>query len=182
MNDRNRLSEALVGGGTGLLVVASYIVLRSLADGAGPGDWLNFAGVIFGVALTIAGTLIVTAIAKALSEKEKRAQFIRAVKSLGYACQKASLLDRQELILHGQIMEQLWRGALVAISALPNERYDEIVSGNIFKDGMDRAIPDLQAGALQVSQGTMTLDTFREKARAAEALCQSVLKKWASAE
>jgi hypothetical protein len=54
---KERGAEALAGGAAGLAVVAAYIVLRSLVEGAGAGDWLNFAGVVLGVGLTVAATL-----------------------------------------------------------------------------------------------------------------------------
>ncbi|PHP18766.1 hypothetical protein CG471_15980 [Sphingobium sp. IP1] len=57
MNWRSRVSEALVGGATGLFVVACYIVARARIDGADAGDWLAFAGVIFGVMLTAGVTV-----------------------------------------------------------------------------------------------------------------------------
>ena len=59
------------GGGVlaGAAVLATYIVATANARGANGGDWLAFAGVFFGVAFTIAGTLSVDWFRKARADK-----------------------------------------------------------------------------------------------------------------
>ncbi|KFD27054.1 hypothetical protein [Sphingobium yanoikuyae] len=54
---KNRVTEALVGGAAGLVVVATYIIARAVFNGADDGDWLNFAGVVVGVMLTAGVTI-----------------------------------------------------------------------------------------------------------------------------
>lgn len=50
---------ALGGLVSSLVVIALYIVATANAAGADAGDWLSFAGVVVGVAITILGTLSV---------------------------------------------------------------------------------------------------------------------------
>lgn len=53
------LQEIVVGGLTSLAVVGAYIVLRSYWDGAHAGDWLQFAGAMFGSAAAVAGAVFI---------------------------------------------------------------------------------------------------------------------------
>lgn len=51
--------EIVVGGLSGLGLVAGYILLRGYLDSASAGDWLQFAGAMMGTGLAVAGALYV---------------------------------------------------------------------------------------------------------------------------
>lgn len=79
MTNRDRLESAAIGGITGLLIVAVYIVLRGWQSDVKPGEWLNFAGVIFGVAATVGGTIGLDSLRKSIARRQALGELIRAL-------------------------------------------------------------------------------------------------------
>lgn len=71
-----------IGGGlvAGALVLAVYFLISANATGADGGDWLNFAGVIFGVMATVGGAM-------AIERISERRRHKRAVRNLRPALQ-----------------------------------------------------------------------------------------------
>src|SRR5690606_20755538 len=76
---RNRGPEAIIGGATGVVVVALYLVCRAWLDEVGSEAWLNFAGIILGVTATIGGTFAIKWISDQLAEQRIRNNIVAAI-------------------------------------------------------------------------------------------------------
>lgn len=75
MNWSAKVKEAAAGGATGLLVTVVYIIMRE--HGVTPGEWLQFAGVFFGVVATMTATLWLQGRAEVAKRKTNEAAFVR---------------------------------------------------------------------------------------------------------
>lgn len=74
--------EAIVGGLSGLAVVAGYIVLRSHLDNAGAGDWLQFAGAVFGSASAVVGALWIESWKRKRDSEQGKATLLDVLKQM----------------------------------------------------------------------------------------------------
>ncbi|WP_088183094.1 hypothetical protein [Sphingobium sp. Z007] len=59
MSHKERIESFLIGGLSGLMVVAAYLVMHAWSSGANAGDWLGFAGALLGTILAIGGAIFV---------------------------------------------------------------------------------------------------------------------------
>lgn len=80
MTTQDKWMSAAVGGMAGFFAVASYLVLRALLSGVAEGDWLNFAGAIFGVVATIFATRLIDWLTKRAAAERKEADFRKSLR------------------------------------------------------------------------------------------------------
>lgn len=85
INKRAAIQEAIVGGATGLSVVAASIVLRSWSD-ASDGELLSFAGAVIGAAATVAGSIFVLQWQRDTELREERALLLDLLGDVDSAC------------------------------------------------------------------------------------------------
>jgi hypothetical protein len=113
----------LVGGLTGLFVVAGYLCIRATLDGAGPGDWLQFAGSIAGVLLTVAATLLAQHIWASLEAKranDKVYVVVTALKSSLTGLVNGDPKARPRLYIKVKFEKRLLDMVLISSSDLPH--------------------------------------------------------------
>ncbi|WP_066812302.1 hypothetical protein [Sphingomonas asaccharolytica] len=137
-----------------LVAIACYLTLRAWLAGTKDSDWLNFAGVIFGVALTIGGTKAVDALLNYTRKMRQRHDFtiaVRAIASGLLKCAEATAPD--VLFLQASAVQSLWRVAVVTIDRLPDLDFDHRAKIGIMQDGLDVMIPQL-VGYSQLATGT----------------------------
>lgn len=137
-----------------LVAIASYLTLRAWLAGTKDSDWLNFAGVIFGVALTIGGTKAVDALLNYTRKKQQRRDFTIAVRAITSGLLKCAEATAPEaLFLQASAVQSLWRVARATIDQLPDLDFDHRAKIGVMQDALDVMIPQL-VGYSQIASGT----------------------------
>lgn len=137
-----------------LVAIACYLALRAWLAGTKDADWLNFAGVIFGVVLTIGGTKGADALLNYTRKKRQRHDFtiaVRAIASGLLKCAEATAPDA--LFLQASAVQSLWRVAVATIDQLPDLDFDHRAKIGVMQDGLEVMIPQL-VGYSQIAIGT----------------------------
>jgi hypothetical protein len=83
------LEEIAVGGLSSLALVLIYILIRANLDGAGPGDWLQFAGAMLGSGTAVGGALFIEALKRRRDERQGEATLLDALSETAYAIRSA---------------------------------------------------------------------------------------------
>lgn len=127
-----------------LFAIACYLTLRAWLAGAKDSDWLNFAGVIFGVTLTIGGTKAIDALLNEARRGRQRRDFTLAVRAVAAGLMKcAEAPTPQDLVLHVSAVSSLWRVAVTTINQLPDLDFTHRAAIGVMQDGMEIIIPHL---------------------------------------
>lgn len=127
-----------------LFAIACYLTLRAWLAGAGDADWLNFAGVIFGVALTIGGTKAIDALREQAREKKQRDDFTLAVRSVAMGLLKCAEAETPDVLFRQALATQsLWRVVAATIDQLPDLDFNHRAKIGIMQDGLHLMVPQL---------------------------------------
>ncbi len=137
-----------------LVAIAWYLTLRAWLAGTKDSDWLNFAGVIFGVALTIGGTKAVDALLNYSRKRRQRHDFTIAVRATATGLLEcADATAPNALLLQASAVQSLWRVAGATIDQLPDLDFDHRAKIGVMQDGLDVMIPQLVSYS-QLAAGT----------------------------
>lgn len=127
-----------------LFAIACYLTLRAWLAGTKDSDWLNFAGVIFGVALTIGGTKVVDALLNDARKKRQRHDFTLAVRAIAMGLLKCTeAATPAALFLQASAVHSLWRVAVVTIDQLPDLDFQHRAAIGVMQEGLDTMIPQM---------------------------------------
>lgn len=74
-----------MGGGTGLLVVAAFIIIN-FWSGASSADLLGFAGAVIGAAVTVTGSVMILQWQRGAEQREERDLLLELLKDVDAAC------------------------------------------------------------------------------------------------
>jgi len=149
MKHHRAVVEFLAALAGSLVAIAAILTLRAWLAGAKDTDWLNFAGIIFGVALTIGGTKAVEALWEQARRRRRERDFNVAVRAIALClaeCAEAPTADF--LFTRSMTLQSLWRVAAASIDQLPDLDFDHRAKIGIMQDGMDSMVPQLTSYAL----------------------------------
>ena len=108
MNKRAAIQEAIVGGSTGLFVVAAFIVVRSWS-GASDTELLSFAGAVIGATVTVAGSIFIFQWQRDTERREERQLLLELLDDVDSACvpfqvaNETALRERYEITCREQV-------------------------------------------------------------------------------
>lgn len=132
MTIRDKVGEAVVGGLTGLAVVVVYLIARAAIHGAGPGDWLAFAGAMVGIG-GATGTAIYVADRTRRTARRDDVNLLKgALEDLDVTLGKIARGDAGEPDRHKQkadivsLLEQLNLGREVFAHARATSKIDDV--------------------------------------------------------
>ncbi len=147
MDLKARGTEALVGGITGLTVVAVYIVVRSVGSNIEAKDWLAFAGVIIGVMLTLGATKLVDWIISEAAERRRKREFILAVRSVATGLTDITNANPDEIHNLAIVAHSLWHVASPLADTLQDLDFEHRAKIGLARIAMDECMPGLLSNA-----------------------------------
>lgn len=169
MDIHQEMREFLAAAFGALFAIACYLTLRAILAETSDADWLDFAGVIFGVALTIGGTKAVDAVRDKAREKRQKDDFTLAVRSVSMGLLKCAEATTPEALFKEALATQsLWRVAAATIDQLPDLDFDHRAKIGVMQDGLGIMIPQLSDYSQLANTSNLGLfDTAKQIARSA---------------
>ena len=164
MSWSDRALEAAVGGASGLIVVAIFIVTRAWLHGVSDGDWLQFAGVIIGVALTITGAKLVDEVGSRARRARCKHDFTLAVRAVATGLARMTDGPAEQLTVTSISVASLWRTAEAMIDGLPDLPFEQRALIGNTRDALSFSLPNLSSNAMLIATNPGLVQTVREGA------------------
>jgi hypothetical protein len=120
-----------------LMILAGFIIARANIDGAGPGDWLNFAGVIVGVVLTVGAAKAIDVVnAYAKDQRRKRITHM-ATQTVAVGFGTLHLAEPDQFLGLTGALPAMWNVASASLNDLPELEFHEQAIIHLCRSNID---------------------------------------------
>jgi hypothetical protein len=136
------------GAASGSALIAGFLIMRAHYRGATDGEWLNFAGVIVGVGLTVAVAKGISMIEHATRVAQKKRDFLNQLRRIVNALDVVSASPDELLVQRCTGIQIVWK--TVREQALQLEDIGDGMIGQIaiLRDVLDQSLANLAATAI----------------------------------
>jgi len=138
----------VIGVAAGLAVIALAVVARAVLGRTTDGEWLGFAGGIFGVTLTIGATKLIDWLISDAKEKRRKAQFMLAMRSIATGLKELADGDAARIPELATATVGLWRVANPLIDTLPELDFDQRAKIGLVEIALNDNLSNLLSNAM----------------------------------
>lgn len=151
MTNNDRWFWIIIGAVTGVGVFAWLVAMLVLTRGVEPKDWLNFIGILLGIALTPGAARLIEWQAAHFEDRRRRRDFVTAAKLMATSLEAIRTSDAAMLSQHARLLSSFWRVASGTINDLPILEMQHRVTIGIMQDMLNESVPVLTRNAQLVA-------------------------------